>query len=311
MKKKKTPPAEPEPTSKSRLGAGAKAALALPLAISAIPALISKTTQPATTAATKAASVPSGALPFKSKCQLPFKKIKKDGLDIDAVCSNVGRATDNEEALEFQAKNNFCASGEPTAITYQDLVDLQKGADSVNGLRDRLEINRNELLGNLISTKPKLGEGTLVQMVAFLKDARNSNTSKGEKVNCNLPGREENDIHIELMNDSAEQEACKSVTAEMSPHFRPSEWQSIVKLSHQRPSLVVRVTGSLFFDNSHQPCHGDKKPNPKRISVWEIHPVYQFEICKNADLKSCDIAKNELWTALDELESGEDDEESN
>ena len=44
-------------------------------------------------------------------------------------------------------------------------------------------------------------------------------------MNCNLPSKEENDIHIELMNESDEEDPCKSVTAEMSPHFRPAEWQ--------------------------------------------------------------------------------------
>jgi hypothetical protein len=292
------------------MSAAATIAGTLPLAIALIPALMtpSKTEPPATPSA---AAKAKGGLPFKPGCQLPFKKIKTDGLNIDAVCTNVGKATDDKEQLEFKAKNNFCASGDPTAITYQDLVELQQGADGIPGLRDRLDTNRKELLGNLSSAKPKLGEGTLVQLVAFVKDARNSNPGKGEKVNCNLGSKEENDIHIELMNDSSKDEpACKSVTAEMSPHFRPAEWQAIVRLS-KTLTRPVRITGSLFFDNSHQPCHGDKQPNPKRISVWEIHPVYQFEICniKNGDLNTCKADRNELWTPLDELESSDDDDE--
>ena len=43
----------------------------------------------------------------------------------------------------------------------------------------------------------------------------------------------------------------------------------------------VRVTGQLFFDSSHVPCAGGKevRTNPRRFSLWEIHPIYQFEVC--------------------------------
>jgi len=303
---KKTRTAEPEPTTKSRLGAGAKAALALPLAVSMIPAVTtairsgSSATKPPAGVTAKAAK---GALAFKPGCQLPFKKIKTDGLNIDAVCTNVGNAKDEKDQLEFMAKNNFCADGDPIVITYEDLKALQTAVDD-KGLRANLKTSRKDLLGNILTGKPKLGEGALVQLVTFAKDARNSNPGAGEKVNCNLPSKEENDIHIELMNESDEEDPCKSVTAEMSPHFRPEEWQAIVKLS-KKLTRPVRITGSLFFDNSHQPCRGDKRPNPKRISVWEIHPVYQFEICnvKTTDLSKCDVNKNDLWVPLEEWDS--------
>lgn len=312
---KKTETAEPKPTSKSRLSAGAKAAVAFPLAISMIPALTTaiKSGSSATTPpAAVTAKPPKSGLVFKPGCQLPFQKIKTEGLNIDAVCTNVGNAKDEEDRLEFMAKNNFCADGNPIPITYADLIALQEAADSIAGLRQSLKTSRQQLLGSLLPAKPKVVEGALVQLVTFAKDARNSNPGAGEKVNCNLASKEENDIHIELMNEVDEEDPCKSVTAEMSPHFRPAEWQAIVKLS-KKLTRPVRITGSLFFDNSHQPCRGEKRPNPKRISVWEIHPVYQFEICnvKTTELSKCDVAKNDLWVPLDQWDSAENDEEPN
>jgi hypothetical protein len=45
--------------------------------------------------------------------------------------------------------------------------------------------------------------------------------------------------------------------------------------------MPVRVTGHLFFDSSHVPCAGGQPvpSNPKRFSLWEVHPIYQLEVC--------------------------------
>jgi len=149
-----------------------------------------------------------------------------------------------------------------------------------------------------------------VQFVGFLFDAHHSNVGKGkgELVNCKLPAREDNDIHIELMKDGTEKDPCNGVTAEMSPHFRPEAWNELVGLEIDRP---VRITGPLFFDSSHHPCHDGKRPSPNRISVWEIHPVYQFEVCKikEKSVSACDVKDDSLWIPLDKWHSTEDEEE--
>jgi len=41
-------------------------------------------------------------------------------------------------------------------------------------------------------------------------------------------------------------------------------------------------SGQLYFDSSHFPCKGGVGKgagNPKRKSLWEIHPIYKFEVC--------------------------------
>jgi len=49
--------------------------------------------------------------------------------------------------------------------------------------------------------------------------------------------------------------------------------------------LRVRVTGQQFFDGSHVPCKNGapQGSNPKRVSLWEIHPIYSFEVCPSGD----------------------------
>lgn len=305
---KKKPVAKPT-TGRRTLSTGAMVAAALPLALSMIPAAVerSKSTPPAETAAVSAVS--TGPMLFKPGCELPFDDIKTEGLEVDTKCTIDGNAGDKTaKRLENNAKNNFCAGGKPRPITYDDLIKLQEESDKVPGLRNALKTSRNGLLAIFSPTgQPALGEGTLVQFVAFVAHARHSNVGKGkgENVNCKLTTKEDNDIHIELRMDPEDDDPCNGVTAEMSPHFRPDVWNELVRMKIDRP---VRITGPLFFDNSHHPCHGDVRPNPKRISVWEVHPVYQFEICKDQKTTTlpsaaCDVKTNSQWIPLDQWQT--------
>jgi hypothetical protein len=310
----KARPTKKPSASRRRTMSGGKAAAAM------IPLALATVLPPALDRANRGAapSVPEAARPvavvFKPGCGLPFNSIKSTGLEIDAKCTADGNGGDDTaKVLENHAKNNFCVDGKPVAITYDDLTGLQALADA-NGLKKGLKTSRDSLIDIFASSGgAKIGEGTLVQFVTFLLKAHHSNVGKGkgENVNCKLTEEDDNDIHIELTKDRSvdEPDPCDSVTAEMSPHFRPAEWNRLVELDKfDRP---VRITGPLFFDNSHSPCHDGVRPNPKRISVWEIHPVYQFEICKAKakDLKACDVKDNSVWVALDQWFSSDQDEE--
>ena len=299
-------------TGRRRSGVAATVAAALPLALSMIPSGGISTSSSSGPSAPAAAH--GAALLFKPGCELPFDGIKTEGLEIDAICSMDGNAGDDTgKRLESNAKNNFCVDGKPTPITYDDLKSLQAAADKVDGLRNALKKSRKDLDQILsVTGHPSLGEGSLVQFVAFVLDAHNSNVGKkkppkknGELVNCNQPDKESNDIHIELTMDPNDDDACNGVTAEMSPHFRPEAWSDLVNMEIKRP---VRITGPLFFDSSHQPCRDGKRVSPPRISVWEIHPIYQFEVCNEKTLKACDVRKDSQWTSLDQLRSNEGDE---
>ena len=144
-----------------------------------------------------------------------------------------------------------------------------------------------------------LGEGQQVRLVAFIVHAKYSNdTSGGETVNCSKNKQENNDIHIAL-GRKATTEDCATVTAEIIPHYRPTLWelQSLDRLPH-RP---VRITGQLFFDASHAPCAGGARGarDPARISLWEIHPVYTIDVCKNKTLAGCKTDNPAVWNSFD------------
>jgi hypothetical protein len=324
MTAKRKPPAKTKPRSTAKTRAKAKppvnrrrklsgaktAAAMIPLALATV---VAPALNRANKGAAAAGPARAGAVAFMPGCKLPFDSIKSSGLEIDAECTVDGNGGKNTaKVLENHAKNDFCVTGTPVAITYDDFKGLQKTADD-NSLKQGLDTSRDSLRNVFGSSGgTKIGEGTLVQFVTFLLKAHGSNVGSGENVNCKLKPAEDNDIHIELTMDRSvdEPDPCEGVTAEMSPHFRPAEWTKLTDLDKfDRP---VRVTGPLFYDDSHTPCHGTVRPNPKRISVWEIHPVYQFEVCnaKAKDLKSCDVKDNSVWVPLDQWFSSEQDEPS-
>jgi hypothetical protein len=64
---------------------------------------------------------------------------------------------------------------------------------------------------------------------------------------------------------------------------------------------MVRITGQLFYDNAHFPNGDSSHPisgQPKRFSLWEIHPISTIEVCKRAN-NSCDVSKDSDWTPLE------------
>lgn len=221
---------------------------------------------------------------FSPVCTLPFNGVRNPASDDH--CGIKGGSSDAAAQAESTAKNNFCAPTEdPDALTYQKLLDLQtQSANIPKKLEDRKEVEN-------------LGEGNYVSYVALIKNAHYSDTTGGEAVNCNLSGNPPNDIHIVLMSDPKDTDECDSTTAEMSPHYRPPNWTPEKLNALGKP---VRIKGQLFYDNSHTPCTAHSRPNPKRASLWEIHPVYSIDVCKSNNLDECRNSTDPAeWTALD------------
>lgn len=250
------------------------------------------------------------AEPFNPGCDLP--SALGDRQAIDDSCPTWGDAATNEHKEQNRAKNNFCASGSPATVTVFTLAQLQNAVeqrpDIKWGGRTRLPEDRT-VLRNLRKTSNGewVGEGTLVRFVGFILEAHTANK---ESVNCNKAKATNYDIHIALHNDKGA-DHCQSITAEMSPHLRRALWQS--KILNQITDHPVRITGHLFFDASHVPCAGleVKKGNPRRVSDWEIHPVYAIEVCRNKSVGSCGITNETKWMSLEDfvaefLETGEE-----
>ena len=211
--------------------------------------------------------------PFKPGCALPFEEIKVKH-NIDKTCPIKGKPTKtNTKANEKQnrIKNNFCASGDPKSMKVQDFIDLHKEVMKKEisfGSASSVPENRTELTN--------LGEGTVVSFTGYIEHVKYSNVSGGESVNCKKGGVENNDIHIELVETKTEEDACKRISAEISPHYRPETW-NVDNLSEvEDKKIKIRLTGQLFFDASHGACPDNEEGY--RASSWEIHPVYKIEV---------------------------------
>jgi hypothetical protein len=229
----------------------------------------------------------SASAAFKPVCRRPNYPQPPPATSpgIDSLCGLAGSGT-GAEGTQDTAKNNFCATGTPRSVTIPSLTTLQSSVEQNTAINFGDENSAARKRGPTTDRAPlqKLGEGRLVRLKAYVLRARQEG---GESVNCgsNVPNQATfHDIHISLVaqpQDYSEAAECSGVVAEMSPHHRPDAWTAgnVNKVAAAR--ALVRVTGQLFFDSSHEPCQNGQpvRSNPKRVSLWEIHPVYKFEVC--------------------------------
>jgi len=276
------------------------AATLLPLAIGLAPMARRHPTKPHTPVA------PVVSTTFGT-CTLPFDAIKQAHA-IDSSCQPSGTASSAPQSAQNQAKNNFCATGAPVSLNFNNFAQLQQAAQSAGipfgGMN--LPPDRGALHNILpLPGQGSVGEGSVVRLAAFVMDAHYSNVSSGESVNCQQPGNENNDIHIVLGQSAipsgqkpTEAQECASVTAEISPHFRPNVWSPDSLNTHN--AHLFRFTGQLFFDAAHRPCVGGTGANPKRVAIWEIHPVYEVDICADSS-NNCTVGSDTNWVALSQF----------
>jgi len=274
-------------TARRRATAATLLPLALGIAATQLPS--GKTTTTTTTATATATAI-------SISCTLPFEDIKVHH-PIDDSCTSDGKAkAGTPQAAQNEAKNNFCATGTPVDVNFEVLRQLQQEAASKVpfGSDSHLPPDRSQLK-SFSTPVGTIGEGAVVRLAAFVIAAHYSNVGAGESVNCKLPDKESNDIHIVLGEKTNHDDECSSATAEMSPHFRPSTW--VPESLTDNNAHLFRFTGQLFFDASHHPCTSSSSPNPKRSSLWEIHPVYAVDICLDP-ANNCTVDKDEGWVSL-------------
>jgi len=217
----------------------------------------------------------------------------------ETTCTVAGSG--GKETWQNEAKNNFCAAGPAKPVTISDLVTLQSKVeqDSSIPFGNTRSHPLTDKAGPATDRKPlqALGEGTEVTLQGFVLIARQE---EAESVNCgkNVANTAENhDIHISIV-QAPGQEECSGVVVEMIPHHRPASWTPQNVNAVAAAKLPVRVTGHLMFDSSHTPCQNGTsiQGDPKRSSLWEVHPVYRFDVCPQGDCSS-----GTGWVPLEEF----------
>ena len=252
-------------------------------------------------------AIPVVSQVFTQTCSNP-KFPSGSAAAIDASCRPSGSADpQSADGLQNIAKNNFCAStpASPT-VTIASLRDLQTKA---NAAEKKLKFKpgqpppRRDFL-------MALGEGDLVTFEGFVFEARQECK---ESVNCDTQSPNQDgfhDIHISFLDHAPTSksgsasaqaaEECGSFVGETIPHHRPLEWNACNMNDVANRNLRVRVTGQRMFDGSHLTCNGSTPngSNPKRATLWEIHPIYTFDVCLSGD------CKNGGWVPLETFAAG-------
>jgi len=256
---------------------------------------------------------------------LQLKPFSHNPQRIDFLCRNSGChksvANDKQNAM----KNNFCApTNKIVPVTLKTFGDLGDASNSKPSIPKGEPPKSRAKLANIITLEDgtKIGEGNTVVFVGYVLDMRHSNVDKddpltkgnGESVQCNLLGCQYNDIHVTLAEDPNEPSMCRTIVAEIIPHYRPDAWNLFDSLDYAAflKTHPVKITGQLFFDGSHVPCTKGGKPdfNPvtkhndfERLALWEIHPIYAIDVCEHTEKSQCRASDQSAWFPFTELKS--------
>jgi len=219
-------------------------------------------------------SDPAGAAPKKPPCAANLAACPTRG------CEPAGTA----HALMNQTKRAVPSPAEPTPLTLDDFASLQDEADTRLGDKQKtLTKQARAKLKNLPVAGSTVSEGDLVELLGFIVGLPNrpsANTS-GESVNCRLKGVPNNDFHIPIARRWTHSE-FRAIVVEMIPQDRNAKWTLKKLLQVQSNGQMVLAIGQLFYDNKHHVNHDPENPiggDPKRFSLFEVHPITEFRVC--------------------------------
>jgi uncharacterized protein YgiM (DUF1202 family) len=194
-------------------------------------------------------------------------------------------------ALLNHEKKIILPAGTPTLLTFDDFKTLQQDATSnVGEDRELTAADRAKLHSDV--TNGTVAEGNLVRVAGFVSNVR---VNTGESVNCYFPRQVNNDFHINLTPQSA-QEECNGIVVEMIPQHR--SWSKAKLDALKQKNKMVRATGQLLYDNLHRvnTCSNPVPKQPHRFALWEVHPIIEFEVCKHDG--ACDPVQDNEWGPL-------------
>ena len=148
-------------------------------------------------------------------------------------------------------------------------------------------------LHNIETFDGNMSEGDMVRLSAYLVIARDEGS---ESVNC--AGNDGTDIHISVGPKSIHPTEFDGIVPEMIPQLpRPLGWDS--STLNRLAGKQVLVVGGVTYDNQHFVNDNPASPRagqPKRFSLWEVHPITEFFVCPAGD--GCDPAQLSQWMTL-------------
>ena len=219
---------------------------------------------------------------------------------------------DDFALLQSEAKSRLGNVWKATVHRAPSPDDAEE-ADDPPETDSSLDSAHRDLLHNVqVSGGATVSEQDYVAIVGHIVGNPRANTG-GESVNCRLTGTQPNDFHIPVSpqpqsdfgnpKDQDKDEARRAVnTAEVTgviveliPQHREPGWSLPALKKLRDDDTRVLVVGQLLFDDEHFPnTDAEKKGGqPRRFTVWEVHPVKEIRICPASG--SCTLSNSTKW----------------
>jgi hypothetical protein len=225
-------------------------------------------------------------------------------------CPRIGCGKEGTpDALVNRIKRTVPRSGTPVRLTLDDFAGLQDQATQLVGQGRKASLDqeaRAKLRGlKLQSVDREVSEGDLIEIGGFLIGLPNRPKASGpESVNCRLSGATNNDFHIPVGSAPSDTE-FEGIVVEMIPQDRKPGWtvKKLKRIAKEERPVIIR--GQLLYDNKHR-VNDDpdqiRGGDPKRMSLWEIHPVTEFFVCMTANKKCTSQNVNtQQWVRLEQV----------
>ena len=216
-------------------------------------------------------------------------------------------AAGSEQATLNSTKRRLPSGTNARTLTFADLKALQQRASDLVGQHNELTQAERDSLANLQVSAGTVREGSVVKVRGFLAEGLDPHAnSGGESVNCKLTGTEKNDFHISIVENAGEDE-FRGIVVEMIPQDRNAAWTLAKLKTIKQQKKRVLIVGALFYDNIHivndDPSHSIGG-QPKRTSLWEVHPITRFFVCMKAtnNCSATSTGATSGWKPLEEFQ---------
>lgn len=243
---------------------------------------------------------PTSATPLHPQTFARAKAKKEEPCEFASLddCPENGCSSKDSHHGQLNIAKHGIPVGDVRRLTFQTFEALQRAAGDEVG--EGAKIEDRATIRDLKVGDRRLGEGQHVAIAGYIVGHAHANSS-GEGVNCKLKTQANNDFHLNLASDPDLSE-FESIVVEMIPRNRNPEW-TVPKLKRVAEARRrVLAVGHLFYDNLHRVNKNSRRNiggQPKRFSLWEIHPVTEFYVCEKA---RCDADDTDDWTRLEDFQ---------
>ena len=223
-------------------------------------------------------------------------------------CPITGCATEASHKLTNTRKRTFPQSTSIKILTFDELDLLQALTDS-KGIPqgEHLTAAQRKDLTNFTIGTQTISEGDHIAVTGFIAQDRTIRCGGAESVNCghknagNAPDTSpctRSDIHVPIVKTVAGRQVESVVTEPIPQGPNVKVWTPAAFMALKKQGRRLLIHGGLFYDSIHIVNTSESgSSQPKRFTVWELHPITAVLVCKRQDNK-CDPATATDWTPL-------------